>query len=59
MISRTLFDTKHPVFKIASWGLNALFPHEFYEGHFEPEEEFQRNLEFVELRHRDSQLTYI
>jgi hypothetical protein len=58
-ISRDIFNTKHPVYKIAAYGLNALFPHEFYEGHFEPEGQTQRNTEFVKLHHRDSRLTYI
>ena len=58
-ISRAIFDTKHPVYKIAAWGLNALFPHEFYEGHFEPEEHSPKNIEFVQLHHHDSRLTYI
>ncbi len=59
IISRAIFDTKHPVYKIAAWGLNALFPHEFYEGHFEPEEHTPRNIEFIQLEHHDSRLTYI
>ncbi|MCK4848620.1 MAG: hypothetical protein KAT16_06330 [Candidatus Heimdallarchaeota archaeon] len=58
-ISRAIFDTKHPVYKIALFGLNALFPHEFYEGHYEPEEGAQKNIEFVQLTHHDSRLTYI
>jgi hypothetical protein len=58
-ISRAIFDTKHPVYKIAAWGLNALFPHEFYEGHFEPEDHTPKNIEFVKLHHHDSRLTYI
>ena len=58
-ISEKIFNTKHPVYKIAAWGLNALFPHEFYEGHFEPEEQIPRNTEFVKLHHHDSRLTYI
>jgi hypothetical protein len=59
IISRSIFDTKHPVYKIAAWGLNALFPHEFYEGPFEPEEHVPRNIEFIQLQHHDSRLTYI
>jgi len=59
LISREIFNTKHPVYKIAAYGLNALFPHEFYEGHFEPEEGSPKNIEFVQLHHRDSRLTYI
>ena len=58
-LSREIFNTKHPVYKIAAYGLNALFPHEFYEGHFEPEEQSSRNTEFVKLHHHDSRLTYI
>ncbi len=58
-ISREIFNTKHPVYKIAAYGLNALFPHEFYEGHFEPEEHSPRNIEFIKLNHHDSRLTYI
>ena len=59
LISREIFNTKHPVYKIAAYGLNALFPHEFYEGHFEPEEGSPKNIEFVKLNHRDRRLTYI
>jgi hypothetical protein len=57
-ISNQIFHTKHPVFKIANWGLNALFPHEFYEGHYEPEERIPRNIQFIQLQHHDSRLTY-
>ena len=57
-ISRAIFNTKHPVYKIALWGLNALFPHEFYEGHFQPEEHLRKNIEFVILHHHDSRMTY-
>ncbi|PWI48873.1 hypothetical protein CEE45_04760 [Candidatus Heimdallarchaeota archaeon B3_Heim] len=58
-ISRTIFGTRHPVFKIAAYGLNALFPHEFYEGHFEPDDHLPRNIEFIQLHHHDSRLTYM
>jgi hypothetical protein len=58
-ISRAIFDSKHPVYKIAAWGLNALFPHEFYEGHFVPDEHVARNIEFIQLEHHDSRLTYM
>jgi hypothetical protein len=59
LISERIFNTRHPVYKIAALGLNALFPHKFYEGHFEPEENAPRNTEFIKLHHHDSRLTYI
>jgi hypothetical protein len=58
-ISVGIFGKTHPVSKIAIFGLNALFPHNFYEGHYEPEEHVPRNVEFVQLEHHDSRLTYI
>ncbi|MHA2053492.1 MAG: hypothetical protein ACXAB2_03795 [Candidatus Hodarchaeales archaeon] len=58
-ISLNIFDKKHPVSKIAIFGLNALFPYSFDEGFFNPEEHTPKNVEFVQLNHYDSRLTYI
>ena len=58
-ISLNIFDRKHPVSKIAIFGLNALFPYSFDEGFFDPEEHTPKNVEFIQLNHYDSRLTYI
>ncbi len=57
--SITIFGTRHPVAKIAIFGLNALFPHQFYKGSFDTQEHTPRNVEFIHLVHHDSRLTYI
>lgn len=58
-IAITIFGSKHPVAKISIFGLNALFPHQFYEGEFDPEDHTPQNVEFIVLNHYDSRLTYI
>jgi hypothetical protein len=58
-ISLELFDTRHPVGRLVVMGLNALFPYSFHEERYKPEPQELVNPEFVLLRHRDSELTYI
>ncbi len=58
-ISLNIFEKRHPVSKIAIFGLNALFPYSFDEGFFNSEEHTPKNVEFVQLHHYDSRLTYI
>ncbi len=57
-ISLALFDSKHPVGKLCTIGLNALFPYSFHQEHFKPNRN-ELNPEFILLRHRDSEFTYI
>lgn len=58
-ISLELFDTRHPVGKLVVMGLNALFPYSFHEERYKPRPQEMVNPEFVLLKHRDSELTYI
>lgn len=58
-ISIAIFGTRHPVAKISIFGLNALFPYQFYEGFFDTEEHTPQNVEFILLDHHDSRITYI
>ncbi|MFW9855656.1 MAG: hypothetical protein ACFFFG_11375 [Candidatus Thorarchaeota archaeon] len=58
-ISLAMFDTRHPVGRLVVQGLNALFPYGFHEDRYVPSPEDVYNPEYILLRHRDSELTYI
>ncbi len=58
-ISLVLFGTRHPVGKLAIFGLGAYFPYTFHEDRFYPDPSEIRNPEYILLRHRESELTYI
>lgn len=58
-ISLALFDTRHPVGRLVVHGLNALFPYSFHSERYQPHPREMANPEFILLRHRDSELTYI
>lgn len=58
-ISLVLFGERHPVGKLAIFGLGAYFPYSFNEERFSPDPSEIRNPEYILLRHRESELTYI
>jgi hypothetical protein len=58
-ISLELFQTRHPVGRLVIQGLNALFPYSFHSERYQPHPREMANPEFILLRHRDSELTYI
>ncbi|MFX0087244.1 MAG: hypothetical protein ACFFAU_16460 [Candidatus Hodarchaeota archaeon] len=58
-ISLAIFGNHHPVGKIAIFGLGAFFPYSFQEEHYQPTRSELANPEFILLKHRDSEFTYI
>lgn len=58
-LSLTLFGRHHPVGKLAIFGLGSFFPYDFYQERYSPSPTEILNPEFILLRHRDSELTYI
>ncbi|UCE13314.1 MAG: hypothetical protein JSV04_14150 [Candidatus Heimdallarchaeota archaeon] len=58
-LSLELFDTRHPAGRLVVQGLNALFPYSFHNERYQPHPREMLNPEFVLLRHRDSEFTYI
>ncbi|MFX0173289.1 MAG: hypothetical protein ACFE9L_15445 [Candidatus Hodarchaeota archaeon] len=58
-ISLELFQTRHPIGRLVVQGLNALFPYSFHSERYQPHPREMLNPEFILLRHRDSEHTYI
>lgn len=57
--SQEIFRKRHPVRRIAEFGLGAFFPYTFRQERYAPAKEDIMNPEFVLLRHPDSEFTYI
>ncbi|WP_455463024.1 hypothetical protein [Candidatus Hodarchaeum mangrovi] len=58
-LSIALFGRHHPVGKIAIFGLGSFFPYNFNQEQYSPSPTEILNPEYILLRHRDSELTYI
>ncbi|NHJ01489.1 MAG: hypothetical protein EAX86_05070 [Candidatus Heimdallarchaeota archaeon] len=58
-ISLSLFGSRHPVGRLAIFGLGAYFPYTFRDERFDTDSHEIRNPEYILLRHRESELTYI
>ncbi len=58
-ISLVLFGNRHAAGKIAVFGLDAFFPYSFKEDQYSPTRSELANPEFVLLKHRASEHTYI
>ncbi|MFX0016057.1 MAG: hypothetical protein ACFFB2_13415 [Promethearchaeota archaeon] len=58
-ISLAIFGKRHPVGRIAVFGLGSLFPYKFHQERYMPTREEILNPEYILLRHPDSEFTYI
>jgi len=58
-ISLAIFGKRHPVGKLAIFGLGAFFPYTFRQERYSPVREEILNPDFILLRHPDSEFTYI
>lgn len=57
-IAQDVFDDNHPVVKLAVEGIQKYFPYNFDSRKYVPSREERATIEFVNIIHPDSELTY-